>query len=87
MDLSWKTTRYFYSVSARLAPGWSGDLFVSTGIAQNFFGTMDKPSAKSSSSANPQKQSATTSKLGGWGWPLEGLQSWRMTVSGYEVFG
>ena len=36
---------------------------VSTGIAQNFFGTVGNPSAKSSSSANPQKQ-FTTSKQG-----------------------
>jgi len=29
---------------------------VSTGIAQNFFGTIDNPSAESPSSANPQMQ-------------------------------
>jgi uncharacterized membrane protein YraQ (UPF0718 family) len=36
---------------------------VSTGIAQNFFGNINNPSAKFSSRANPQKQ-LTASKQG-----------------------
>ena len=41
MVLSWKTTKYFYSASARLASGYPGDYFIST-MYQTHAGN-DKP--------------------------------------------